>query len=325
MNFEAAPSPEDSNEYKISRARKALEALNSKWAMRGMVSIIALLSLDLTNMLVTKDESYARKIVKSGILHVADTAKEMAMDETDQEVVKELRSQIEGREIHGIEFSDFGGVEELETPKVETEGFEKFKVSGLEIQKMVQEALPAGTLRNLESISYKDDFIPMPEVYGQAVGQYEAAHVSWTDRRMVVSKGSQDQSIEWILGEMLPHEVGHLNDWNNPRLAQKDRLHLMIQTLRRVNSPDRFKSSYVEAIQNTDPKVEKTRKCTEYFAEIFSAYLSPITRKLLPAADKKIISEYLKKVDPKFSLKTADAKRGKIIAAAGKTTNKGRS
>ncbi len=290
-----------------------------------MIGIISLLSLDLSNALINKEESYVKRTVHSAIAHTTDAVKEMSMDETDRVIVEKLRSQIDEEEIHGIEFADFGGVDDLETSKIEAHGFDKFKISGPEVQEMFHGALPGGALRNVESVSYEDELIAMPEVYGQGVGRYEAAHASWADRRITISKGSKDQSVEWILGEMLPHEVGHLNDWNNPRLPQRDRLHLIEVTLKRINSPDRFKSAYVEAISNADPKVEKTRKCKEYFAEIFSAYLSPTTRKLLPAADKKIIAEYLKKVDPKFSLKVADAKRNKVIAGAKNHTNNGKS
>ena len=73
----------------------------------------------------------------------------------------------------------------------------------------------------------------------------------------------------------------------NRALTPQERMTLVQEVVNRVNSRDRFKSSYVEGINNPDKKIQLSEKAGEYYAEITAAYFET-SGSLLSEKDKML-------------------------------------
>jgi hypothetical protein len=193
--------------------------------------------------------------------------------------------------------------EVVELPSVtRVEGFEEFSISNEIVRGIIEETLPKGFLRNVRAIRYRDTRRKMPLDYGENLGTsaIEAGHAIDRTRAIEITEGAKKSSKRWIAHNLIPHEVFHLEDANsNSLLTIDERIDLHRILIDRVKSPDRFKSAYVEAIKNTDKKLELKLKVGEYFAEIGATYLSP-EYFLLPEEDKELIRSFIAKIDPTF-------------------------
>ncbi len=209
---------------------------------------------------------------------------------------------------------------------VTAEGFENFVLSNEQIERIIEDTMPKGFTFNISKIEYIDKEPEIPDSYGlnktqNTVGSSNtsAASAFTSKRRIEIYKNSSNSKI-WIANQLLGHEVFHFQDWRtSPFLSPNERSELLSQVIKRLESPDRFKSSYVEDINNVDKKVELALKADEYFAEIGGAYLSP-SFDLLPDADKQLVRDYILKIDPNFKRGDALKKRDEII---GYHVNKG--
>ncbi|MBI3633438.1 MAG: hypothetical protein HY226_04050 [Candidatus Vogelbacteria bacterium] len=203
-------------------------------------------------------------------------------------------------------------VESRLTP-IEVLGFEKFDIPGAVIKKIVEETLPSSISFNVRKITYVDRSIPMPESYGKKVTRVRAAHFDGAEGELLVSRGAKGFPEWWFVNSIIIHELGHASDWHeNGSLSIEEKLQLLQEISTRVKSPDRYISSYVEAIENEDKSLEWKEKTIEYFAEIVCAYLSDEYVKL-PGADRKIVWDLIKKFDPKFDREAALVKRRAIV------------
>lgn len=199
------------------------------------------------------------------------------------------------------------------------EGFENFVLSNEQIEKIVEDTMPKGFTFNISRIEYVDKEPEMPDSYGlnktrntEGVNNTSAATAFTSKGRIEIYKNTNNSKI-WIANQLLGHEVFHFQDWrNSPFLSPNERLELLSSVLKRLESPDRFKSFYVEDIDNVDEKVELALKADEYFAEIGGTYLSP-SFDLLPDADKQLVHNYILKIDPDFKRGDALKKRDEII------------
>lgn len=239
----------------------------------------------------------------------------------DDRLVKELETDVKSYTVKWILETD-----SVKTPEERDEvlalpdvnrvyGFDKFVLSNETISGILEQTLPKGFNRNLNSIGYVNSHTSMPNNYTSGLydGSEEAAHANGYNRTIEVVKGAELSSKEWIVNKMLPHEMFHLQDWDsNLLLTQSERLELYKNIIDRVKSDDRFKSEYVEGINNDDKKTELSVKAAEYFAEIGAAYLST-DYSLLPQADKDLIRDFIAKVDPSFDRKKALKHRYKLI------------
>ncbi|MFA6397594.1 MAG: hypothetical protein WDK96_01960 [Candidatus Paceibacterota bacterium] len=105
------------------------------------------------------------------------------------------------------------------------------------------------------------------------------------------------------------HEAGHCNSWeciNN--LSIEQRLDFLLYILDRVQSEDRYLSSYVESINSEDKKNELYNKATEYWAVICEVYFSGNIQNL-NIKDIQIIETIIKTKDPNFDVYKALQKR----------------
>ncbi|MES3005096.1 MAG: hypothetical protein V4690_03230 [Patescibacteria group bacterium] len=199
--------------------------------------------------------------------------------------------------------------------EIAIEGFEDFEISNETVREILEKTMPQGFLRNIRSIKYKDVDLPMPSVYGRnlATSSKQAGNASDYRKSITILKGAKESSKHWIVHHLIPHEVFHLQDADsNFLLTVDERIELYEKLIERVRSTDRFKSGYVEKVDNEDKKTELRVKVSEYFAEIGSVYLSPDYH-LLPEADKEIIRSLIEKIDPDFDrVEALNIRRGLI-------------
>ncbi len=168
------------------------------------------------------------------------------------------------------------------------------------------DSLPPSFLDNIEKISYRDELIPMRGEYG-IPGSVEAAHANPSTYEIVFSRGSQSYD-PFMLAITMDHEVCHLNAPDTHRgLNPNDRYVLYQRLLDRVQAPDRYRSSYVEAIKNADPKIELYRKASEYWAEICREYVGGSF--VFPTADRALVQSLIDKTDPGFKEEARDRRR----------------
>lgn len=200
-------------------------------------------------------------------------------------------------------------------PDVRVKGFESFSLSNEVVESIIEETLPAGLARSIGEVSYVDIHKSMPLRYGMKLAEHseEAGSASTFRRKIEIVKGAKKSSISWFAHELLTHEAFHLGDMeSNLFLTVNERIEIYKKILDRVKSGDRFKSNYVESISNPDKRKEMREKVKEYFAEIGSTYLSP-DYALLPEADRRIVEEFIAKIDPDFDRIEALNKRRKLI------------
>ena len=115
--------------------------------------------------------------------------------------------------------------------------------------------------------------------------------------------------------EVLGHELAHANDWSTDNnLSAEERLDLLLEVHKRVQSPYSFFSSYVNKINPDDKQLENFRKSKEYFAEICEEYFSNGIL-LLPQEDIQIIERVIKKSDPNYNIEKSLALRREILKA----------
>ncbi|MBI5139825.1 MAG: hypothetical protein HZA94_00005 [Candidatus Vogelbacteria bacterium] len=200
---------------------------------------------------------------------------------------------------HDIQFGEFDG----------------YVINSKTVEMIVRYTLPKGFAGNLSKIDYRDEIISTPERYGISGNQGARATIELGS--VEVSKGSTiPVSIIFAVDDLLTHEIGHLNWTGNKFLTTEEKQELLTKIVERVRSTGRYKSSYVEKINNDNKREELDLKVTEYFAEIASAYFSPTQHYLLPTEDAAIIDELIAKTDPNFDIKKARKRRTKIILMA---------
>lgn len=102
-----------------------------------------------------------------------------------------------------------------------------------------------------------------------------------------------------VIATSLVHEAAHANDWiADATMSLKERMDLLLAVTRRVQSPDRYQSSYVEKINNEDKELELYLKTTEYWAVIAGIFFTD------PAAlnikDYEIVANFVHQKDKNF-------------------------
>lgn len=144
--------------------------------------------------------------------------------------------------------------------------------------------------------------VDLPESYG-IKGAKEAANAfTGLDGTTEITFHQADEGVDsrWVLSDGLPHEIAHANDWDNDaNLDFKRRLDLLQSVAERVQSSDRYLSSYVEGISNKDSQLELYQKAKEYWAEISTAYFTDPDR--LADADYLIVDDAIMDAEPDYN------------------------
>jgi hypothetical protein len=187
------------------------------------------------------------------------------------------------------------------------------------LEEILQRTFPSPyATHNVETIEYSDKALTVPASYNLkdpiAIAACERSS-SGKSQRIVFSQIASTQSLDEILNT-LGHELAHAHDFNYARLPAEKRLKLLAKIIERLESENRYKSSYVEQINNPDKKKEMQNKANEYFAEIVGAYLyNPTAAKSggMPKEDIAIVEAYIKELDPNFDAEKAAEERQQIL------------
>lgn len=176
------------------------------------------------------------------------------------------------------------------------------------------ENLPKEIMDEFIGIKFIDGEEKMPSKYGKKLSDSNVAGYVINDGFMIYlyKKSNIDETqkndklvISKQLFGTLFHEIMHCNDWiRDSKMSTEERLNLLTSILERIKSEDRYKSSYVEAIES--PYGDKDTlyiRCVEYFAEIGEEYfLNPRKFEEQNPVDFKIIDEFVKNKSPNFDV-----------------------
>lgn len=172
--------------------------------------------------------------------------------------------------------------------------------------------LPKEFLDAVSEIVYVDKTEKMPATYSSPDGMVAARYSPLTKQITFFKSDVQTQDPEYVINELIIHELSHGNDFENSRLPLEDRIELLKLVTERINSPGRFKSAYVERLIKRGEDVAGVTKVREYFAEILATYLSNKYDKL-PDADRDLVKDFLTKMDKDFNREESLKRRNEII------------
>jgi len=126
-------------------------------------------------------------------------------------------------------------------------------------------------------------------------------------------QGAKGQRVDGLLFRLI-HECGHANDWRNRcDLSLAQRISLLYEVIKQVESPDRYKENSVESIKCVDKNEEIARKTVEYWGAICMWVIAKPENNPIPESGKKLVLDYLKLIDPKFNIVKSANFREKII------------
>lgn len=120
---------------------------------------------------------------------------------------------------------------------------------------------------------------------------------------------------EIVEGDVAHEVLGHGNDWDSDNeMSADERADLLHAIYGRLSAPDRFRSSYVEGIQISDPQKRDYYKAKEYYAEVVAQFFKDADK--LSDTDYDIIKWRVEKTDPKFNWKEAKQRRDQLFNQA---------
>jgi len=243
------------------------------------------------------DEQQSVESLDADAEPLADHLRESVTEESVQNVlslgsvssVNERREQLQESD-GGYDNTAIGGFESAENfPDLDEQDW----------QILFDKVLPIGVAHSLEGVAYHGDKRVIDDEKGsmledkRAAAQAVANGVEYYDAEYTDPEGVSQFFHTFV------HEAAHVSDWeSNKLMTTQERLALYDTVLDRLDDEDRYVSNYVEMIEPDDTKEVRTQKAIEYFAEIFEAYYKH--EPLLPEADKRIVEDFIAKMDPSF-------------------------
>ena len=210
-------------------------------------------------------------------------------------------------------------------PKVETAA-DSLDVSAIEtvegslgkakFRHEMRESFPKGWLDDeVESISQIPLRRDTDDQYGLGKGWETAAYcadgATHGKSQIVLLGVTKEKGISNLITRILPHELGHANDWeNDSQLSPEERVALLLAVNNRVQSAERYMSYYVESIRNKEPELERYLKAKEYWAEICQAYFD--NPEHMDIHDFQLVDRVVKKSDPQFSFEKSINQRVRL-------------
>lgn len=196
------------------------------------------------------------------------------------------------------------------------------------IAEVLTKTFPNNWASNIEVsvIKYEDKVKNISEGYNIKGGK------AWADynpntKNITFYQGTKNYPIYENINICLTHELGHANDWDTDNeTSVDDKMVLLVSIAERLDSPDRYMSSYVESIGIPDTTKEiaegttyysnahqrqKYNKAKEYWGEICSVYFS--SPGLLNVKDFELVDNWVKKNDPTFNLEKSIELRSEMI------------
>jgi hypothetical protein len=266
-------------------------------------------------------ENQAKEIIREKKTIERSVDQQQLIDKLIQEVGADVVARIQALESVKNEAERQKALEAI--APISLENLEKMfaGLSKEDIDLLFKECVPKGF--NVDKVSYKDEYFPIPEQYGIASTpqepRYVAAYVLPAGKEIYIVKGVQFNGVYSIMST-IGHEVAHCGDpLRNKFLTVDERLELKGMIIERLRASDSYSSSYVKEINNQDKKIELERKANEYFAEVTQEYL--YGSKPLAQGDKEMVEFVLKKVDPEFDVKNAKELASLITGKAFATTS----
>lgn len=183
-------------------------------------------------------------------------------------------------------------------------------IEGSRLMDIVDRTFPKNWVRGeIRSITQSDQNRPMASRYG--IKGVEAAHAGKGE--VVFGAVSRHYLAETIFEDVLPHELGHENDWISDKdMSAEERADLLLKVTARLSAADRYHSDYVEEINNPeDPQRELYDKAKEYWAEIVSQYFRDYN--VLSVEDFALVDAVVMKNDPGFRVDKAKQDRQSML------------
>lgn len=236
----------------------------------------------------------------------------IVVDPDDQYRYEEARDRL-----HRLEHPELGTEHEpteIKTDLVAHNGYQDVRISREQLGVYVNGTFPRGWVSNeVASIEQTDVRVPSDERYGIVGGEAAAACRRGQDRDTIVFYGgSKTEYMGSVLRGTLPHELGHANDWeSDAEMSGEERLDLLVAVGERLGSEDRYRSAYVEKINNPDEKRELYTKAVEYWAEICSQYFR--NPEAMDVKDFQLVDARVRKVDPDYDADECRSERQEVV------------
>lgn len=185
---------------------------------------------------------------------------------------------------------------------------EDFFVDAETIKKIMKETFPKGwTFGSIKNINWENEIEADETLKEYGLEGASAAGSASSSELSIITLGPSFLDV-------LSHEIGHYNDWGSKNLNIIESADLALRIGERLKSEGRYKSSYVEKINNPDKQKENYYKADEYWAEICQQFFTDPTQ--LPDEDFAIIYNVISKTDPNFSISKANELRNQIMTDA---------
>ena len=282
-------------------------------------------------------EQYQQQIEKVERLDQKERAIESRLGRNYDPVAKHFRRQLEeelsqAKQTGKTELRDVAGqpwdtAEAEKEPLTETSDIEckDGKLSKETLKKILEETYPKGFAAEFDYVGKERNKLD-PEAEKQAVEQSKKFYnLSGEDLTSVVrtltperekakmffSSGTRGKSAREIVEYDIGHEIMHPKGVNPERnMTAEEWANLQLSLLERLNSPDRYKSTYVEGIGG-DTHGKNYLKVNEYYAEIGGQYFRDASQ--LHKKDFDIIDSRVRKSDLGFNWKDAKQRRDLLI------------
>jgi len=171
----------------------------------------------------------------------------------------------------------------------------KIEMSNEEVMSDVLSKMPDRWLSNVSSVRQVDEDMKGSDAYGLDRDKWTtlaSAQLLENGKTKIVLYSPTMESHKFSNEQTIIHEIAHANDWvRSKNLSVLERANMLLEVTARLESGDRYLSTYVESINNEDKSLEKYLKAAEYWAEISSIYFTqPST---LNVADFELVGRYV--------------------------------
>jgi hypothetical protein len=208
--------------------------------------------------------------------------------------------------------------ERLAPPDIDVKELDPYATTE-RLQRLLAETMPKGWANtDVRTIGYRDEDKPLHQDYG-LTGQHIAAEAGRpageAKTTIMFYRSAKGTAPTELWGSTLLHEVAHANDWvRDTQMTDEEKNSMREAVVARLGAADRYKSGYVESVNNKDAEKERETKALEYWADLSSAYLrSADPEKEISSEDRAIVIAMIKRTDPGFDQKAARLRREQII------------
>jgi hypothetical protein len=183
---------------------------------------------------------------------------------------------------------------------------------------------PLSWIKEVASITYFDKSISVGTNEEKGEGASLIAHHQSKGKEALSEihffQGAKGQRADRLLFRLI-YEFSHANNWRNRcDLSLAQRISLLYEVIKQIESPDRYRDGYVESIKCVDKAEEMARKAVEYWGALCMWVIAKPGNNPIPESGRKLVLDYLKITDPKFNIvKSANSREMIIMAYLEKT------